>query len=154
MWPFPPPHTAERIVAELEKAIASFGVNINQCISITSDQGSNISKAIDCLRNWDWLPCILHIFSIVVSKALEPYQDIIELVSNAATRFRQSSTAWAAFKEIQMAEIQQRTKCRREQIEEEDEVAALVDRALRHNPAERFATADEFRVALMKFART
>lgn len=33
------------------------------------------------------------------------------------------------------------------------EIAALVDRALRHEPAERFATADEFRVALMKFAR-
>lgn len=34
-----------------------------------------------------------------------------------------------------------------------DAVAALVECALRHDPAERFATADEFRVALMKFAR-
>jgi pSer/pThr/pTyr-binding forkhead associated (FHA) protein len=32
-------------------------------------------------------------------------------------------------------------------------LAALVDRALRHDPAERFANANEFRRALMKFAR-
>ena len=38
--------------------------------SITTDQGSNIAKAVDEIMEWDWIPCINHVTHWVVTNAV------------------------------------------------------------------------------------
>jgi hypothetical protein len=53
------PHTAENILSTLEEILADWGLR-NLVFNITTDNGSNIKKAIRNMDGVNWLGCTAH----------------------------------------------------------------------------------------------
>lgn len=62
-------HTSDNIVETLTNLLADWGLNVKEMASCTTDNGSNILKAIRCL-NIPHVPCFGHCINIGVNKAL------------------------------------------------------------------------------------
>jgi len=64
---FPENHTGENIAQGLKEALASWGLCEDQQVSITTDNGSNIVKAVT-LNNWTRLQCFGHRLHLAIGK--------------------------------------------------------------------------------------
>lgn len=66
---FPEDHTGEVIASGLKEALASWGLNEDKQVCITTDGGTNIVKATS-LNNWTRLQCFGHILHSAIGKLL------------------------------------------------------------------------------------
>lgn len=64
---FPEDHTGENISEGLKEALASWGLCEEQQVSITTDNGTNIVKAVT-LNNWTRLQCFGHRLHLAIGK--------------------------------------------------------------------------------------
>ncbi|XP_039519610.1 E3 SUMO-protein ligase ZBED1-like [Pimephales promelas] len=67
---FPENHTGENIAQGLKEALASWGLCEDQQVSITTDNGSNIVKAVT-LNNWTRLQCFGHRLHLAIENAIK-----------------------------------------------------------------------------------
>ncbi|KAI5105043.1 zinc finger BED domain-containing protein 1-like, partial [Silurus meridionalis] len=67
---FPEDHTGENISEGLKEALASWGLCEEQQVSITTDNGTNIVKAVT-LNNWTRLQCFGHRLHLAIQNAIK-----------------------------------------------------------------------------------
>ncbi|RXN32801.1 zinc finger BED domain-containing 1-like protein [Labeo rohita] len=67
---FPEDHTGENISEGLKEALASWGLCEEQQVSITTDNGTNIVKAVP-LNNWTRLQCFGHRLHLAIENAIK-----------------------------------------------------------------------------------
>ncbi|RXN35711.1 zinc finger BED domain-containing 1-like protein [Labeo rohita] len=67
---FPEDHTGENISEGLKEALASWGLCEEQQVSITTDNGTNIVKAVT-LNNWTRLQCFGHRLHLAIENAIK-----------------------------------------------------------------------------------
>jgi hypothetical protein len=71
------PHTAAHILETLELILKEWDIR-NKVYSITTDNGSNVKKAINNdMKDVKWLGCVAHTLHLVVGKGLMPAQILI-----------------------------------------------------------------------------
>jgi hypothetical protein len=67
----PYPHKAEHIQNCIESTISKWGLH-GKIIAVTTDNGSNMVKAISKINNVIRIPCTAHTLQLVIGKALKP----------------------------------------------------------------------------------
>lgn len=92
-------HTSDNLKNELLRVIKEWGLE-NKVSACTSDNASNISKAID-LSKWRHVWCFAHSLNLAVQKAIKEIQEVKEKVSGIVRHFKKSSTAAGKLKSIQ-----------------------------------------------------
>ncbi|GBB89806.1 hypothetical protein RclHR1_16600002 [Rhizophagus clarus] len=70
------PHTAEHILETLESVLEEWEIR-DKVYTITTDNGSNVKKAINNMRGVKWLGCVAHTLHLVVGKGMIPAQVLI-----------------------------------------------------------------------------
>lgn len=71
------PHTAAHILETLELILKEWDIR-NKVYAITTDNGSNVKKAINNdMKDVKWLGCVAHTLHLVVGKGLMPAQILI-----------------------------------------------------------------------------
>ena len=70
------PHTAIHILETLEFILEEWKIR-DKVYTITTDNGSNVKKAIDDMKEIKWLGCIAHTLHLVVGKGMIPAQILI-----------------------------------------------------------------------------
>jgi hypothetical protein len=70
------PHTANHIREVLEYIINEWNLK-GKILSITTDNGSNIKKAVNDMEGIDWLGCKAHTLQLVVGKGLMPVKILV-----------------------------------------------------------------------------
>ncbi len=70
------PHTANHIREVLEYIINEWNLN-GKVLSITTDNGSNIKKAVNDMEGIEWLGCRAHTLQLVVGKGLMPVKILV-----------------------------------------------------------------------------
>ena len=74
---FPDNHTGEHIAEALQHALVNWGLDEKGLIAITTDNGSNIIKAVE-LNEWLRMQCFGHRLHLAIGKCL--YSIIKEIV--------------------------------------------------------------------------
>jgi hypothetical protein len=70
------PHTATHILETLESILKEWDIR-DKVYTITTDNGSNVKKAINEMKEVKWLGCVAHTLHLVVGKGLIPAQILI-----------------------------------------------------------------------------
>jgi hypothetical protein len=70
------PHTATRICETVNSIIDYWGLN-GKVQSITTDNGTNVKKAVLDMANIDWQGCSSHTLQLVVVKSMKPCKNLI-----------------------------------------------------------------------------
>ena len=70
------PHTSENILETLEFIFNGWEIR-DKIFNITTDNGSNVKKAINNMENVEWLGCTAHTLQLVVGKGMLPAQVLI-----------------------------------------------------------------------------
>src|SRR5438045_3580246 len=70
------PYTAVHILEILELILKEWNIR-DKVYTITTDNSSNIKKAIDDMREVKWLGCAVHTLHLVVEKEMIPAQILI-----------------------------------------------------------------------------
>jgi hypothetical protein len=70
------PHTAEHILETLESVLNKWEIR-DKVYAITTDNGSNVKKAINNMREVKWLGCVAHTLHLVIGKGMIPAQVLI-----------------------------------------------------------------------------
>ena len=70
------PHTAAHILEALELILEEWKIR-NKVYTITTDNGSNVKKAIGDMKGVKWLGCVAHTLHLIVGKGLMPAQILI-----------------------------------------------------------------------------
>lgn len=84
-------HTSDNLKNELLRVIKEWGLE-NRISACTSDNASNIRKAIDLFK-WRHVSCFAHSLNLAVQKAIKEIQEVKEKVSGIVRHFEKSSTA-------------------------------------------------------------
>ena len=66
---FPDNHTGENIAEALQDALASWGLNEKGLVAITTDNGSNIIKAVE-LQKWPRMQCFGHRLHLAIGECV------------------------------------------------------------------------------------
>lgn len=69
-------HTAEHILEAIESVLKEWEIR-DKVYTITTDNGSNVKKAINDMRGVKWLGCVAHTLHLVVGKGMIPAQVLI-----------------------------------------------------------------------------
>lgn len=70
------PHTATHILETLESILEEWNIR-NKVYAITTDNGSNVKKAINDMEEVKWLGCTAHTLHLVIGKGMMPAQVLI-----------------------------------------------------------------------------
>jgi len=70
------PHTAIHIRESLESILEEWDIR-DKVYAITTDNGSNVKKAINDMKEVKWLGCVAHTLHLVVGKGMMPAQVLI-----------------------------------------------------------------------------
>ena len=102
--PFPGEHTSLRVAEITENLLNEFHMPEGQKPSATSDQGSNVRRALETLMQLDWIPCVAHITNLAVRGTLDTLPDhiqaLVENCNEVASVFRVSPKQKHIFREI------------------------------------------------------
>jgi hypothetical protein len=80
------PHTATHILKTLESILEEWNIR-DKVYAITTDNGSNVKKAINDMENIKWLGCVAHTLHLVVGKGLMLAQILIMRVKHLINFF-------------------------------------------------------------------
>ena len=83
------PHTAVHILEALELILKEWKIR-DKVYAITTDNGSNVKKAIGDMKGVEWLGCVAHTLHLVVGKGLMPAQILIMRVKRLIDFFMRS----------------------------------------------------------------
>ncbi|XP_060764691.1 E3 SUMO-protein ligase ZBED1-like [Neoarius graeffei] len=113
---FPQDHTGEAIAQGLEEALASWSLQEERLVCITTDSGANIVKAAS-LNQWTRLQCFGHRLHLAIENAMrDPRIDHAvgickKLVSSFSYSWRRKRELAQAQKELKLPEHGLKTEC-------------------------------------------
>ncbi|CAB4434461.1 unnamed protein product [Rhizophagus irregularis] len=105
------PHTSQHILETLEEVLKEWKIH-ELVFTATTDNGSNVKKAILDMKNVNWLRCTAHTLQLVIGKAEEDIQKkfpdlnndlrkenitseyLLHVISDSPTRWNSSYLAW------------------------------------------------------------
>ncbi|XP_077361925.1 E3 SUMO-protein ligase ZBED1-like isoform X2 [Festucalex cinctus] len=89
---FPDDHTGELLAAGLQEALDSWGLPEKKLVAITTDNGENVTKAVE-LNRWSRLQCFGHRLHLAIEKGLsdERITEAISVCKKIVSTFSSSS---------------------------------------------------------------
>jgi len=70
------PHTANHILETLEQVLDEWKIH-ELVYTVTTDNGSNVKKAIQDMEGVNWLGCTVHTLQLVIEKEMKPAEILI-----------------------------------------------------------------------------
>ena len=90
---FPEQHTADNLAEALRDSLVNWGLDENNLVAITTDNGSNVKAAVARL-GWQWLNCFGHNLNLAVNNSIAAKKRIVDraiaVCHSITTAFSQS----------------------------------------------------------------
>ena len=83
------PHTANHILETLEQVLDEWKIH-ELVYTVTTDNGSNVKKAIQDMEGVNWLGCTAHTLQLVIEKGMKPAEILIACAKRLIDFFLQT----------------------------------------------------------------